>query len=126
MTNTDILTALFQQVSAWASVPVAYPGITFTPPASGRWLEIYHAPNDLDPDLTGDHIVRRGFFTINVCGRPNSGAVPLYALAESVAAQWPKETAITTGVFCTRRPLQLSLVADDDRIQVPVSIAYSE
>ena len=126
MTNTDILTAFFTQVQAWATVPVAYPGITFTPPASGRWLEIYHAPNDLDPDLTGDTVIRRGFFTINVCGRPNSGLVPLYSLAESVAAQWPKETAITTGVITTRRPLQLSLVAEDDRLQVPVSIAYSE
>lgn len=125
-TNTDLLTAFFAQVKAWATVPVAYPGITFTPPATGLWLEIYHAPNDLDPDVAGDYIVRRGLFTINVCGRPNSGTVPLYTLAEQVAAQWPKETTITTGIISTRRPLQLSLVAEGDRLQVPVSIAYSE
>lgn len=124
-TNTDLLTAFFTQVQTWATVPVAYPGVTFTPPATGQWLEIYHAPNDLDPDVDGNYIVRRGLFTINVCGRPNGGAVPLYTLAEQVAAKWPKKTTITSGIITTRRPLQLSLVAEGDRLQVPVSIAYS-
>ncbi len=49
----------------------------------------------------------------------------LLAEYEQVAAQWPKETTITTGIITTRRPLQLSLVAEGDRLHVPVSIAYS-
>ena len=46
--NTDIYTAFAAKVATYASsksLPVAWPGISFMPPATGAWLEVAWFPN---------------------------------------------------------------------------------
>lgn len=46
--NTDIYNAFAAIVGTYAaskSLPVAWPGINFTPPATGAWLEVAWFPN---------------------------------------------------------------------------------
>ena len=122
-TNTDILTAFFQQVKAWATVPVAYPGVTFTPPATGLWVKIYHAPNDLQPDVNGGAFIRRGNFSIVVYGKPDSDTLLVSAMADSIETEWVQGRSIlTTKVTGTSKT---SMIEEPSLIYVAVSIAYS-
>lgn len=63
--NTDIYNAFAAIVGTYAaskSLPVAWPGVNFTPPATGAWLEVAWFPNQSkDMGFGNDFSQDRGF-----------------------------------------------------------------
>lgn len=128
MTNEELISSLFESmktVGDLLSLPVAYPGKKFTPPDTGRWLEMSLASNDLQPDVDGAHVARRGIWQINACGRPDKNPADLYAVADSIASVITKGES--AGVLTiTQNPSVGSLIVLDDRVILPITITYSE
>ena len=128
MTNEELISSLLESTSGigdFLSLPVAYPGKKFTPPVTGLWLEMSLASNDLQPDITGTHVARRGIWQINACGRPDKNPAALYAVADSIAGIITKGES--EGVLTiTQNPAVGSLIELDDRVILPITITYSE
>lgn len=61
----NIYSAFAAAIATYAtanSLPVAWPGINFTPPTTGSWLEVAWFPNQTaDKGLANDYNQLRGF-----------------------------------------------------------------
>jgi len=125
--NNQIQTALFDMLdSAALGYPIAWPGVDFTPPDSGLWLEVSFFPNEPMQDGIGDgaSAAPRGNFQIAAADRPGAGVVNVTDLATTVAGIYPKGTVIVDPVRVRLTPYQLQLVKMDDRLMIPVTIPY--
>lgn len=128
MNNSQLLESVFDLTSEVAealALTVAYPGKKFTPPDSGEWLELSTTANDLQPDISGGSVFRRGICQINVCGRPDKNPLVLYVYADTIAAMIPKGPN-DAGFTITNNPTVSSLIELDDRVILPITITYSE
>lgn len=128
MNNSQLLESVFDLTSEVAealTLTAAYPGKKFTPPDSGEWLELSTTANDLQPDISGSSVFRRGIFQINVCGRPDKNPLVLYGYADTIAAMIPKGPN-DAGFTITNNPTVSSLIELDDRVILPITITYSE
>lgn len=128
MTNNDIKSALFARLSSAAlGYPIAWPGIDFTPPAVGHWLEVEFFPNEpLDQGLGYSSAeVPRGLFQISAASRPNDGVIGLGDVAQEIETLYPKGTTITGKARVVKHPYQMGSIKMDDRILIPVTIEYS-
>lgn len=126
--NNDIMQALFQVLSnADLNYPVAWPGVNFTPPTSGVWIEASFLPNSpIDEGIPNDSaVVPRGIFQINVNTRPGSGMVGITTAAELVQSEFPKGTMLAGFVRISQHPYLMSPITEGDRITLPVTIPYS-
>jgi len=125
-TEADILNGALARMDGYAtSLPIAWPGIKFTPPQSGMWFEVRYFPNEpnhfpWDDDGKQTYI---GFLQVSVFGRPNEGIVSLTEEAEGIKARFPKGTAFGP-VRVSRTPYLLSPIEEDNSIQIPVTIPY--
>lgn len=126
-TNSAIFQALSTTLNASGlGYPVAWPGVDFTPPATGVWLEVLFFPNQpLDPTLSSAGIIPRGFLQIEACTRPGGGIQSAQEAAEAVLAVFPKLTSISGLVRVYQTPYAAAPLVDGDRISVPVTISYS-
>lgn len=125
-TDKDILTGVFTRMGTLAtSLPIAWPGVNFTPPNSGMWLQIRHFPNEPNnigwqTDAQQEYI---GFVQVQVFTRPGTGIVNATEIAEEVIAHFAKGTEF--GPVCvSRRPYTSPDVVDSDWIYIPVTIPY--
>lgn len=124
-TEAQILEAMFEAASL-LGYPVSYPGVAFDPPASGEWLEILFLPNqDIgDPVNANSNNVAQGMFRLVCCDRQNTGALPLYELAETVRQAFAKDTEVG-GVFTVRRADKPEVIDYDDGVmRLSVTVAY--
>jgi len=120
-------TELMQQIQAAGfSIPIAWPGVNFTPPASGTWIEVTLFENEpLQPGLASDAVVHQvGILQINVTNRPGQGFVGIEATANQVIAAFPKGTRIGVHGKVTRTPYKQSGITEGDKIMIPVRIEY--
>jgi len=127
-TNTAIATALFQQLDAAAlGYPVAWPGIDFTPPSSGVWLEPMVMPNTgIDNGLAPtDGTVPQGLFQVSVFDRPGRGILAVNRAADAVKAAFVKNATITGLVRVQRNPWSFEIEPNGDRLSVIVTIPYT-
>lgn len=106
---------------------VSYPGYTFTPPATGVWLEVEFFPNEgLDNGLRyADTVVPRGIFQVSCANRPGSGLDAIHAAADQIRALYAKGTTLSGQVRVTREPYDMELQTEDDRLMVVVTVEYS-
>lgn len=107
------------------SLPIAWPGVNFTPPDSGMWLEVRwfpNSPNNLhwENDAKQQYI---GFLQVSVFARPGTGLVSPVSEAEGVQAHFPKGLVVGP-VKVRKKPGVASSIDEGDRIQIPVSISY--
>lgn len=126
--TADILDAFCAHIGATAqtlSLPVAYPGVAFKPPAAGGWIEVAAHWNGNEPyglPNSGPSI-ELGFFRVLVCWRLGSGPMAAQSAAESVIAAIPKGS--TFGPALTERAPSLSgAMADPDRIILPITVRW--
>lgn len=106
------------------SLPIAWPGIKFTPPNNGMWFEVRHFPNEPNHFPWGDGKQEYiGFLQVSVFTRPNLGLFGAMDEAEKIVAHFSKETAFGP-VVVSRTPYLLSPIAEDTHIQIPVTIQY--
>jgi len=127
-TNTAIAAALFQQLDAAAlGYPVAWPGIDFTPPSSGIWLEPMVMPNTgIDNGLAPtDGTVPQGLFQVSVFDRPGRGILAVNRAADAVKAAFLKNATITGLVRVQRNPWSFEIEPNGDRLSVIVTIPYT-
>jgi hypothetical protein len=125
-TDKDILTGALSRMDSYAtSLPIAWPGVNFTPPQSGMWFEVRHFPNEPNSFGYGDDAKQdfRGFLQVSVFGRPGGGIVGLTEEAEGIVAHFPKGQTIGPAVV-RQRPYVSPAIYEDNFIQIPVTIPY--
>lgn len=129
MTTNSAIQASFNTILSNAALgyQISWPGLNFTPPESGYWLEVMHMPNrGVDDWLANDSIVSpQGIYQVMVVGRPGS-EIALRQVAESVQAVFPKGTEIVAPIRVTRHPYTTNVQYMDDRAELAVTIEYSE
>jgi hypothetical protein len=126
--NSTIQTALNDiLIAASLGYDIAWPGLPFTPPTSGAWLEVTFLPNrGVDDRLANDgHVSPQGIYQIVCVSRPQS-ELKLRSVAEQVMAAFPKGTPISGNVRVGSHPYTGTLRSDADRMSIAVTIEYSE
>lgn len=130
MSTATIYDAFAASVTAFAQnytpeLPVAYPGINFSPPDTGLWLELICFWNgSINYGLADDApAVQQGYFRIIAWSRQGGGLMAAQELADDIEAAFPKGSE-----FDTARMYKMAdksgPVEDDDRIGVPVSLYW--
>jgi hypothetical protein len=133
--ETDIMAALFARVSTIVLAPVlpatsiAWPNVTFTPPANQRYLRVQFVPNVANRlliDSEGPH-QHLGLLQLSIYGKKNTGEAAVRAEAAAVAAHFPCDLKLysgAVGVRITKRPDVRDLIFEDAAVQIPVMIAW--
>jgi hypothetical protein len=128
--ETDIMAALFARVSSFApAMPIAWPNLTFTPPANQRYLRVQYVPNVANRVMIGsdDPHQHLGLLQLSVYGKKNNGEAAVRADAAAVAAHFPCDLKLYSGaaaVRITKRPDVRDLIVEDAAVQIPVIIAW--
>jgi hypothetical protein len=118
-----LLTTFGQQTSP--ATPVAYPGINFTPPSTGEWIELSWFPNEtLNYGIPNDGpSIHRGFVQAMAYTRPGAGVVGVTQLASAIISTYAKGLEVG-GATIERKPWMSSVIQEGDKIMVPVTIPY--
>jgi hypothetical protein len=126
--DVEIYTAFAAIVQTFAesrSLPVAWPGVNFTPPQTGQWLELAWSPNETrNLTLGNDGAQLRGFGQVSCCTRPGAGSVSVLTLADDIVELFAKGTPLGNATV-ERKPWLSSVLTADERISAPVTIRYS-
>lgn len=125
-TNNDIANAFKAVLATFAAaqgIPVAWPGVAFTPPQTGSWLEMAWFPNETMNLAFGAVSQYRGFGQVSCCCRPGPGDGVVLALADAVIDAFPKGTQLGIARV-ERKPWASSELSAPDRIAVPVTVRY--
>ena len=128
-TNNQIAQALFSTLQAGAlGYPIGWPGLEFTAPTAGPWLEVLFMPNQgIDNGLAPtDVTVPQGIFQVNVFARPGDGIIGMNEIADEIKALYPKNATITGLVRVQRNPYSMQIEGDPDRMMVMVTIPYTQ
>ena len=125
----DIYLAFSAKLAAFAAnhspaLPVDYVGapISFTPPTAGEWLEAVPFFNGNENYAWDQGSIEQGFFRVGVCTRLG-GLVVAQTLAELIATEFKKTTALSTALVY-QEPQISGPLQEDDRLTVPVSIYW--
>lgn len=126
--DVTIYSAFVAKVEAFAtarSLPVAWPGVHFTPPATGAWLELAWFPNETrNMALGNDASQLRGFGQVSCCARPGTGIVQPLDLAGEVIELFEKGTPL--GVASVeRKPWASNVLVANERVSAYVTVRYS-
>lgn len=124
--------ALFARVASQVFspvLPVAWPNVSFTPPANQRYLRVQFVPNVanrflIDSDGAHQHL---GLLQVSVCWTKGAGETAPREIAGAVAAHFPCDLKLTSGsvrVRITKRPDVSDIIVEDAAIQIPVMIAW--
>jgi hypothetical protein len=113
--------------AAGFTVPIAYPGVTFTPPDKGSWLEVEIFENE-PVELTANDapISARGIIQITACTRNGKGMIELETLANQVLAAFPKGTRFAGAIKAVKAPARRTSITDADKLYLPVDIEYGQ
>ena len=125
----DIMTACFTRLATLSPpYPIAWPGTTFEPPATGAWLQPAVLPNTgLDNGLApGDGVIEQGIFQVMVWTRPGAGLMGVNAIATSIAALFPKDYRIVSLLRVSRNPYITTIDDGGEKVGVMVTVPYSQ
>ena len=129
--DKTIIEAGFNKLVAlgFTASKISWPGVDFTPPVSGLWLEMNHFPNqpdDFNWDSDGQQLYL-GFFQVAVywtrSKQEDLGYVGAIDQAELVIAHFAKGTDLG-GVRVSARPYMSPMVTEGDKHFIPVAIPY--
>lgn len=124
--DSEILIAALAHLNELPDAPpIAWPGVNFTPPGAGEWLEARHFPNQprnlgWESNAAQEYV---GFVQVSACARPGSGIVGITQLAERVIEHFAKGTPIGP-VKTSVRPYLAPAVTESTHIFIPVTIPY--
>lgn len=124
--TSDILDAFCAHVATVAAglgLPVSYPGVQFTPPASGGWVEIAAHWNGSEPYALGRTSVELGFFRVLVNWRTGRGPMPAQDAAEAIVSSIPKGSTFATA-RTDREPSISGMLVDPDRLILPITVRW--
>jgi hypothetical protein len=108
-------------------VPVSYPGVGFTPPSAGIWLEVQWHPNrTVNYGMANEApSLLRGFGRVLVCYRPGQGIPDGLEMAQRVVDAFAKGTILAGNVRVYRQPSIGPQLTDPERISHPVTVDWS-
>lgn len=132
MNNSIIKKALeawLERVAGVLKVPVAWENTSFTPPASGIYLESYFLPADNEGiAIQGGATVRRGVYQVTVVHPIGKGSQAASAMADAICSEFQDNTGIpstgTSPVWVNGPPSAFNGIKDSTAYRIPVSIAY--
>lgn len=124
-----IMELLFARVASLVLspvMPVAWPNVNYSPPASQKFLRVVFVPNVVNRaliDSDGPH-QRLGFLQVSVQWPLNSGEAAARDIAGAVAAHFPTDLRLGTNlqVRIMSAPNVVDLIVEVARIQIPVMI----
>lgn len=130
MSDSAIFDAFAELLAAFAAgqspaLTVAYPGIGFTPPTAGEWLELVWIPNETQNYGIADDgpSLLQGLAQVNVCYRPGHGIVRGLALCDAVVIAFAKGTEFAE-MRVYRKPWVASVIEDPERVMHPITIPW--
>lgn len=126
------MAALFGRLAAFTAVPalpVSWPNVTFSPPASQKYLRVVFVPNTtnralIDSDGPHQHL---GLLQVSVYWAKGQGEASPRAVAAAIADHFPTDLRLGSGgisVRITKRPDVRDLIVEDAAIQIPVIVAW--
>lgn len=108
------------------SIPIAYEGVNFTPPANQMYLITQLVINQPDDPTVGDRYYReRITFQVFVCDLLNKGTSDALAKAEAIRERFDKGLTLTENsmrIHVTRTPQISGAIVTNSRLVVPVNI----
>lgn len=109
------------------NLPVSYPGIAFTPPDTGQWLEVlafWNGGGDLGLEA-GSDAYDQGFFRVMICGRTGAGLGKIQDIADDLRGEFPINTKFG-GARTERTPTFGGPITDDARkvIYIPMTVRW--
>lgn len=130
--EASIQTALFARAASLVLSPVhpvAWPNVSFTVPASKKYVRVTHFPNSTDRLYLGNNDPHRhqGILQLTVVAPINSGEALAREIAGQIADHFRAGLKLNSSgvrVNVTKRPNTGSVVIDTTEIRIPVSIAY--
>lgn len=110
------------------AMPVAYPGVGFTPPA-GTYLDATLLPNrPINRGVADDSTTEfRGILQVTVVAPAGAGVVSVYETAGKIVEFFERTKRIIGNGFTIRimgRPSVAAPLQEADRVRIPVSIDY--
>lgn len=128
-TIPSVLFARVAELALTSVLPVSYPDIPFTPPASA-YLEVRHLPNSNVNLFVGDDapIQYRGLLQITVVYPSGKGIVAPNEVAGKLVDHFKKGTVLRSGATKVRvyeKPSVAPSSQDTDRVRIPVTIKYN-
>lgn len=130
--EASIQAALFARAASLVLVPampVSWPNLSFTPPASKKYLRVSHLPNTTDRLFVGDTDPHQhqGILQIMVCWPLNAGETAPREIAGLIANHFPAGLLLHSGgvkVKITKRANIASALITTTELQIPISVSY--
>lgn len=84
---------------AAGALPIAWPNLSFTPPASGKFLRVDFIPNRVDRVFigSGEPHQMRGLLQVSVMWPLNAGTDAPYDIAGAIVAAYPVDLPLWDG-----------------------------
>lgn len=130
------MVASFAQSVGLPTSSVSFPGVGFTPPTNGMWLEFQWFPNETQNYGISDNAasILQGFAQISACYKPGGVAFPGETakisgltngnrMADLIISAFGKGTEFSTARVY-RKPWTNSIIQDPQRIMHPVTIMW--
>ena len=134
--EAQIIEVLFERLSGFShspALPVAYPNVKFTPPASGFWLQADFIPNT-NRDLYLSHadpVEHRGLLQITVVGPLDVGLTGAMEIALQVSAHFQGFKDFNSDLYgssvkvsVTGKPSIGGAIKDPPYLRVPVTVPW--
>ncbi|WP_115560017.1 phage tail terminator-like protein [Xanthomonas arboricola] len=121
----DAFAALVGTFAAAQGLLCSYPGISFTPPTAGAWLELQWFPNQTQNYGMADDgpSLLQGFGQLAACYRPGNGIMVGMRITDGIIAAFDKGTDFA-GVRVYRKPWTSTIIQDPERHMHPVTIMW--
>ncbi|MBB6306220.1 DUF4128 domain-containing protein [Xanthobacter tagetidis] len=129
-TIVDLLSAKLAALVFSPAIPIAWPHVPFTPPASPRlWLEAWPMFNTTGNLFlgNGDPSLHLGIMQVTVVSPLGEGATPALGIAEQVAAHFAKGTRLQSEDVDLRiyeKPSISTPFKDEGDLRTAVSIRW--
>jgi hypothetical protein len=127
--QSDIAKALNDHLAGLSSAwPIAWPNVTFTPPANGRFYRVSLQPNDTETrQIVRGGYVYRGLLLVSVVIKEGEGEPLAIREANRIVARFDYLTTLSTpsgNLVITSLPSVRGGIVNGGRCEVPVVIRY--
>lgn len=109
-------------------LPIAYPEVSFTPPASGRYLEVRVFANRNAWQSIAGGGMGQGLLQITAVWPKGQGVVAPGQIADAVAGHFPNGQAMFSGGYAVKvigKPTAMSPNSDGPSLRIPVTVSWS-
>lgn len=130
--ESKIFTALMkraQPLTVSLALPVAWPNVSFSPPADNKYLRIQHIPNVTErQEITSDGPHRYlGILQISVFWPQGAGETEPREIAGQIIAHFPADLILVEDdveVRISKRPEATGLLQEESVSQIAVSVEF--